>query len=121
MCPWGGSEIQGTPTHGGFNYSMNMPGDSCWSCVTFGFDTPMPVENIVILADLSIGIYDDLEPVYLYLRADGCHYSTFDGGNEEFPLYPSSGSADLPVATINGNAPVAVENSEWNAIKAMYR
>ncbi len=50
MCPWGDAEIYGTPTHGGFNYGMNMPGDSCWSCITFSFDTPMPVGNIVILS-----------------------------------------------------------------------
>ena len=122
MCPDGWSaDIDGTPTHGGFNYSMNMPGDPCWSCLTFGFDPPLPVGNIVILATLNIQVYEDLEPIYLNLRSEGCYYQTFDGGDEEFPFYPSSGSSDLPVATINGVAPVAVENLELDSIKAMYR
>lgn len=121
MCPGSGLvQIYGTPTHGGFNYSMNMPGDSCWSCLAFSFDTPLPVGNIVILANLEIEIYDDLEPVNIYLHAD-CSYGTFDGGDEEFPLYVSSGSSVLPVATINGVAPVGVESFEWDSIKAMYR
>ena len=122
MCPWGGlGEIDGTPTHGGYNYNMNMPGDLCWACTTFAFDTPFPTSNIAILAHLNIIIWDDSAPINLHLNADWCRYWTIDGGDDGFALYPSSGSSDLPVATINGPAPVAVVNTEWGAIKAMYR
>ena len=44
-----------------------------------------------------------------------------DGAPTEFPLYPSSGSAALPLAVINGDAPVAVEESSWGQVKALYR
>ncbi len=77
--------------------------------------------NIAILAHLNIIIWDDSAPINLHLNADWCRYWTIDGGDDGFALYPSSGSSDLPVATINGPAPVAVVNTEWGAIKAMYR
>ncbi len=38
-----------------------------------------------------------------------------------FGLNLSSGSPLLPVAIINGETPVAIENKQWGAIKTIYR
>ena len=43
------------------------------------------------------------------------------GSLNEHAMYPSSGSPDLPVATINGDAPVTMETGTWGAVKLLYR
>lgn len=41
------------------------------------------------------------------------------GGEEK--LTPSSGSADLPVAVVNGLQPIPTERTTWSALHALYR
>lgn len=41
--------------------------------------------------------------------------------NELFALYPSSGSVDLPVFRVNGDAPVATTQAAFGAVKALFR
>ena len=117
--PDGLAWVSGEPTNGGFNYAMNMPGMGDWSCMAGSFTTPLLFQPITVLANLSIYILDDTAPILLFAA---CRY--WDGEWAEdtgVPFYPSSGSSSLPVATINGDAPVAVEGARWGSVKSLYR
>ena len=121
LCPnLAEAQVFGSPTNGGFNYSMNMPGDPCWSCLTFGFDQPLVAQEITVLAHLDILVYGDLGPISLYIR-EGAYYQMGPEPGLEIFLHPSSGSFAQPVATINGPAPVSVVSATWDSLKSMYR
>lgn len=118
LCPVGGAAIGGAP-RGSYNYATNMPGDPCWSCVALEPDPALLAGEITILADLQIEVWDTLIPIGLHVSGNN-RYS-LAGSPVEHALYPSSGASDLPVAMINGEAPVAVETGSWSRIKAIYR
>jgi hypothetical protein len=119
LCPNGPAAIFGSP-YGSYNYSMNMPGDSCWSCAAMGMDPALPTGDITLLASLTIEVWYTEEPISLYVL-DGSFYQVYDAGYLEFPFHPASGSADLAVARINGPAPVANRSGTLDALKALYR
>jgi len=118
VFPDQGASVSGTP-YGSFNYAMNMPGDPSWHCVALWPEPPLPAQTITLLASLEIQVLDDSLPIGLFIRGDA-RYRLY-GSLEEFPLFPSSGSPDLPAATINGEAPVAIDPGAWGSLKAMFR
>lgn len=118
LCPGPGAAIYGSP-RGSFNYATNMPGDPCWSCVALYSEPPLPAQVVTILADLEIEILDGTASIDLFVLGEDRY--RMDGAATEFPLYPSSGSAEMPVAVINGDVPVDVEEGAWGQVKAMYR
>ncbi len=83
---------------------------------------PFPISEITILAGLEISPYYYDEPINLYVLPG----SGFPAGGYETDLgsaafHPSSGSWDLPVAVINGQAPVAVESQSWGQVKSIFQ
>ena len=118
VIPDEGAMVSGTP-YGSLNYAMNMPGDPRWHCIALDPDPPLPAQPITLLAGLHVLVLDDTSPIGLFVGGEDRY--RIDGSLEEFPLYPSSGSLDLPVAVINGEAPVAEEIGTWGAVKAMFR
>lgn len=118
VIPGEGAMVSGTP-YGAFNLAMNMPGDPRWHCVVYWPEIPLPAQPITLLASLHIQVWDDTVPIGLYFSGEERY--RIEGTLEEIPLYPSSGSIDLPVAVINGEAPVANESGTWGAVKAMFR
>ncbi len=113
-----GASVSGDP-YGSYNYAMNMPGDPSWHCIALSPDPPLPAQEITLLASLDIYILDGSGPIGLYVSGVD-RYRIF-GSADEHSMYPSSGSPDLPVATINGDAPVPVATGTWGAVKLMYR
>ena len=75
-------------------------------------------------ADVYIDIGEDTGPVGLYFGSNSFYstngvISSLDP--DRIPLYPSTGSSDLPVAMINGEAPVASESRSWDGVKVLFR
>jgi hypothetical protein len=108
----------------GLNIATNMPGNPGYSFTVF-CDTPLPqLENFLVLATLTITPVDDAAidlfinegspDLPMYRLEDAYH------GDNHF-WYPISGSVDLPVARINGEAPVKSETATWSAVKATFR
>ena len=118
VCPDQGASVGGSP-YGSYNYAMNMPGDPCWSCIALYMDPPLPAQEITLLASLGIYIEDDSVPIGLFVGGEDRY--RIDGSLVEYPMFPSSGSPDLPVATINGEAPIPVEPVTWGGVKALYK
>ncbi len=111
--------IHGEP-YNAFNTAMNMPGTPGWSFVALVYpEPPLPVQEITLLASLTIFIEDASVPVGLFVSSYS-NYS-FSGYGPEYPMYPSSGSSTLPVAMVNGETPVASETSTLESVKALYR
>lgn len=118
LCPQGAAEIHGT-CRNSYNYSMNMPGDSCWSATAFAFEPTLPAQGITVLADLQITAWWDEEPVLIFIQTGPEYQTTM--ADQLFPLNPSSGDWDLPVAVINGPAPVSGRSATWGGLKALFR
>lgn len=118
LYPGPGAMVSGTP-YGSYNFAMNMPGDPNWHCVALSPEPPLPAQEITLLASLHVQIWDDSIPTGVFLSGEERY--RIEGSLEEFSLYPSSGSPDLPVATINGEAPVSLETGTWGTIKSMFR
>ena len=115
--------VQGTAVMG-FNMASNMPGDVGYF-FTVGMDHPYPeLTTVNILANLQILLYTD-GPVRLKVGGhdeDSAYYRVDDFYTGiQTVMNPSSGSQDLPVAVINGPAPVAEEHPTWDQLKAQYR
>ncbi|MDY0111269.1 MAG: hypothetical protein RBT60_15185, partial [Candidatus Krumholzibacteria bacterium] len=115
--------VHGSTTLGP-NTATNMPGNPSYSFLVF-CDTPLPqLENLLVLATLTITPIDDAAidllinegslDLPMYRLEDPFH------GEDHF-WYPISGSVDLPVARINGDAPVESEIATWSAVKAVFR
>ena len=74
----------------------------------------------------GIGIYFDTEATSVVTIAEtGSTVQAYLIGTNmsqpEYPLYPSSGSQSLPVAMINGDAPIATESQTMDSVKVLYR
>jgi hypothetical protein len=52
---------------------------------------------------------------FLPMYANGADF------NDLHNLFPSSGSIDLPVLRINGEAPTVTEGFSWGCVKALYQ
>jgi hypothetical protein len=107
--------------HGGFNVCDPEPN----FCV--GLVSPFQPEPTVVLATLTFFALDQeclhmfLQPAVYPSVPDQISYYTTD--NQVIPMYPSTGSLDLPVAGVNCDCPppVPASKSSWGAIKDMYR
>lgn len=107
--------------HGGINVCDPEPN----FCV--GLVNPVQPEPTVVLATLTMFLLDQdcqhlfLQPVVLPSVPDQVSYYTTDF--QVIPMYPSTGSLDLPVAGVNCDCPppVPANKSTWGGIKDMYR
>ncbi|MCP4144261.1 MAG: hypothetical protein GY752_03125 [bacterium] len=114
-------------SHCGFNLAMIMPSDCFmgWPFTCSPNPDEFPIQSIMILATFSIAVNEEgphaitvVGPEYgllPYYRVDDMYQSP------DYPLYPSSGSVDLPVAVINGTAPVSSDQCSWGEVKSLFR
>lgn len=115
--------IWGDPEYG-INIAMNMPpGGPGFSFLVSPF-TPLPqLQNVFLLGTLTITVLTE-GPVGLQIHGNGYEFPMYrvdDLNGPDHFWYPSSGSVDLPVAVINGPAPVAVEAHSWGRVKSLFR
>ncbi|MCP4291838.1 MAG: hypothetical protein GY780_08400 [bacterium] len=86
----------------------------------------------VVVAVMHLFIFDESAPVEFFI--DGVYFNSIPGGEQPNyldgadyeiikPLQQIQGSADLPVAIINGDCDgvVATENTTFDGLKALYR
>jgi len=83
----------------------------------------------VVVAIINLLIVDTAEPINFYI--DGVYFASHESGQPAYldgddynlikPLQQSTGGADYPVATINGECAVATESVTIDGIKALYR
>ena len=99
----------------GQNIADNMMGDPQWG-FRVGIWTPFPVTDTLILANVYVGLYESGGPTWLYV--EGLNMSV---GGSGVSLSPASGAAELPVAVINGAAPVAEQPTTWGQVKGIFR
>jgi hypothetical protein len=116
--------ITGEPIQGG-NIYMNMP--PCgpnFGFIVQNFDPRPPVQDATVLATLTITMTDENQVVTLFVGGATQALPSYNVGGIGTPwqdLHPASGSADLPVARINGEAPVPVLGETWGALKSLFR
>ncbi len=98
-----------------------MPGEmnAYFSVTTEGFE-PQLFEPIMILANLSVDLGYYISPVGLFLPYQP-YYSSVGIDGPYISFNPSSGNENLPVAMINGAAPVKTSDQTWDGVKALYR
>lgn len=119
-----GEEVWGEPRYG-TNGFVPQPGGSAWSFqVTNEGLPPLLFEPLMVLADVYVSLGGEIGPIGLYLY-NNAFYST-NGvigplDSSRILMYPTSGNWQLPVAMINGSAPVAVAAASWDEVKALYR
>ena len=107
--------VYGWPTFG-HNIAMNMPGDPRHGFTVFIDQGLLPTGDVVVLARLQV-VCATAQPIPLYVR--DAEIGVY--GWPARPLAPSSGAWDLPVAMINGQAPVAAESASWGDVKSLFR
>ncbi len=121
--PFQGTTISGGPVNGTNIIVSNMPGSFSWSFRVYNYDDP-PLEATfaTVLSELEILVVDFDRPIFLYVRGGGVDGEVgYSVGPEGASMNPSSGSWDLPVAVINGEAPVVTESQSWGQLKSLYR
>jgi hypothetical protein len=108
----------------GVNIDVNMPGSDIWGFIVPIFSDPIPVPGTVVLADMNFVIYSGTEPLWIFI--EGYNYpnpvyqiDSFEGPFQD--MYVSSGDTALPVAVINGEAPIPTTKHTWGDVKALYR
>jgi hypothetical protein len=85
-------------------------------CAWFGVSV-LAIGDAVVLRSYGVRLYDTGRPLRFFIP----EMSLTTWNNVEITLHPSSGNASLPVAVINGEAPVSVESAPWGSLKALYR
>ena len=116
----GNAQVTGSPTHG-YNLALNMPGSEHWVFeVSVGNEIPFPAVAITILAVITIwpSVYDVPIDLYVTIGSEFGGYGTNLGGAD---FQPSSGSWNMPVAAINGPAPVVQKSQSWGQVKSVFR
>ena len=105
----------------GINGDNPLPGSQAqgFFVSTEGFE-PQLFESIMVLADLYVDLENELRPFGLYLRYE-MFYSEVAWDGPRVYFNPSTGDQDLPVAVINGLAPVRNTEQTWDGLKALYR
>jgi hypothetical protein len=102
-----------------------------WPSFTIGVMDYLPAAPVIHLMTLTFMITGE-GPADLYIQAAhvpeggsmGNDLPVFVNGmiHEDLrPMYPSSGSVDLPVFRFNGEAPVATSPASWSSVKALFR
>jgi hypothetical protein len=94
---------------------------------TVGLADPLPFAPRIILMDM-VFMLTSLEEASFYIRP------IFNASLEGVPAYASgadpavlsplsqsTGGPEIPVAVINGDAPVATEDATWGGVKNLYR
>ncbi len=108
----------------GINTNYPMPGQQSFTFFVSNESPGIPsLEPVLVLADLTIDLGGYSQPVGLHLENNSVYSLTeFTGWFEDnlVALNPSSGAFDLPVAVINGEAPVATDHRSWDYLKALY-
>ena len=116
-----GTTIFGGPVNGTNLIVSNMPGGFSWGFRVSPYsDPPLEATSTTVLAVLQVLIFDFNTPIFLYIRGADSDVG-YSVGSEGAAMSPSSGSWDLPVAAINGEAPVATESQSWGQLKSLYR
>jgi hypothetical protein len=77
----------------------------------------LATSDAVVLGRYDAILYGDQVPVRFYIR----EFRLWLDGGTEIAQHPSSGDWELPVAVINGPAPVAIQSAAWGAVKSLYR
>jgi hypothetical protein len=108
----------------GHNVAANMPGGQTYAFVVFCYSPLPPFQNPMVLATLVV-TPADVAPIDLFVGGYDYEIPMYRledplSGEDRF-WYPGSGSVDLPVARINGDAPVVVDSTTWSAVKATFR
>ena len=108
----------------GQNMVMNMPGSTHCGFIVLSPSEPIPVSGTVVLAGVYFVLYTGTAPtwifVYGYDRPNPV-YSIDSYGGPYHDMYVSSGDTALPVAAINGEAPIPTTMHTWGDVKALYR
>ena len=104
----------------GTNEAVHMPGSPYWFFyVTIDSTTPLMLAPITILADVYVQPNFDRSQIRLYI-VEHMKYSTVGPTGPFVICTPSSGDPGLPVAVIDGMAPVASENVSWGEVKSLF-
>lgn len=116
--------IWGVPANG-VNIATNMPpGGPTFFFVVSSSTPPPSLQGITLLGTLWVTVLVD-GPIGLEVHGDAGYefpmYRVDDPNGQDHWLFPSSGGTDLPVAVINGNAPIAAEPHSWGQVKSLYR
>lgn len=82
-------------------------------------EIPQPLLPVTVLADLEILPMGEPGPIGLFV--DEVLYSTVGVEGPHITCMPSSGDPGLPVAMINGTAPVPAQAQSWGGVKALFR
>ena len=103
---------------GSANYCEVMPGQN-GSCISAMPDPAIELQNITLLAELDIYVIRDDIPIKVYITSEVDYSFVGEWGPYEY-FYPSSGSPLLPVAVINGEAPIEARGETWGKVKSIY-
>jgi hypothetical protein len=104
---------------------MSAGFDMCWEMPVSSYDNmctsiepgTLATGDAVVLARYDIILYGDQEPMRFRIPS----FRLWIFGEAEVAQHPSNGDWELPVAVINGPAPVAMQSATWGAVKSLYR
>jgi hypothetical protein len=118
--------VWGVPRGGGWDSWNDMPGGLQDIMTVWYLGDPLPVQEILVLADMHFTLYLDVdELVWIYVAgyADNeiPRYQTGTFDDPYYEMYPVSGDPEYPVAVINGEPPIAARSQAWSNVKALYR
>ena len=104
----------------GINIATNMPGGATYHFMVY-VDELAPTYTSAVTVLASVVVYGPIpdQQVELYLH-EGAMYFVRDA-DDDVMMDPSSGNWGLPVARINGEAPVGAPPVTWNFVKSLFR
>lgn len=115
--------LHGSPRGGGVDSWMDMPTTPTEFMAVWYTGEPFPVTDDLVLAVLNIELLGSDEACEIFIEGISESYplyqlSTFESPTQ--PMFPSSGDVALPVARINGEAPVPTFSRTWGSVKGLY-
>lgn len=104
---------------------MSAGFDMCWEMPVSNYDNmctdvepgTVATGDAVVLTRYDVTLYGDQVPMRFYIPS----FRLWLYGGAEVVMSPSSGDWNLPVAVINGPAPVAAQGVTWGAVKSLFR
>ncbi|MGD9546184.1 MAG: hypothetical protein AB7V45_01430 [Candidatus Krumholzibacteriia bacterium] len=103
----------------GINQYTPMPGANFFVfSVVAGDGEPFFLSNISVLADIAVLPFFNRREIRLYLANP--KYSMVGQDGPFITCAQSSGSPDLPVAVIDGPAPVGGSEMTWGSLKSLF-